>query len=166
MSEDEEIAEAVRRHGWYAIGVGEGPEGEPPFSYTIGLCDTFGHPEIVVLGLDPKTAHGLHSELVAEIRSGKRYEPRHPHSINGLSVATLRVHQTQVITRLGYALGYYRHVGKPDLLEAVQVLWPDESGKLPTDLRCDAMVAHAQPRLDLAVPPSEFREFLERYRST
>lgn len=48
-------------------------------------------------------------------------------------------------------------------LEAVQVFWPDKNGKFPFDVGCDLDVYQRQPRLDLALTPSEIREFRRQW---
>ena len=49
---EQEIAEVVREHGWFAASVGDH---EPPFLYSIGLMQTCDHPELIVFGLDPES---------------------------------------------------------------------------------------------------------------
>ena len=85
--------------------------------------------------------------------------------IEGYRVALLPVHRTQVIRRLGYAMAYYRRASKPDLLCALQLVWPDRAGRLPQDPACVPEVARLQPLLDREVPPEELRAFLARYGS-
>jgi hypothetical protein len=166
MSEDAQIAESVDRHGWHAIGV-EGTADEPPFVYTIGLCDRLAHPELVVVGLSPKTGHSLLADTVDRIRAGAQYRSGETIDdlIEGYRVALLPVHRTQVIRRLGYAMAYYRRASKPDLLCALQLVWPDRAGRLPQDPACVPEVARLQPLLDREVPPEELRAFLARYGS-
>jgi hypothetical protein len=67
---DEEIAEVVREHRWYAANVSDG---EPPFQYTIGLMQTCCHPEFIMFGLDAANAHALFSQLVRNIQAGQSY---------------------------------------------------------------------------------------------
>ena len=50
---EEEIAEVVREHGWYAASVSDH---DPPFLYSIGLMQTSDHPELIVFGLEPDNA--------------------------------------------------------------------------------------------------------------
>jgi hypothetical protein len=162
VSDDARIAESVGRHGWHAIAV-EGTQDEPPFSYTIGLCDRLGHPELVVLGLEARVAHGLLADVVSAIRSGRCYGPGESYLdvIQGYSVLFLAVHRTQVLCRLGYALAYYRRLGNRELLRAVQLVWPDQAGRLPTEPGCE--VVSLQPRLDDPVPEERLRAFFEKY---
>jgi hypothetical protein len=164
MSEDERIAESVRRHGWHAIAV-EGTPEAPPFLYSIGLCDTFGHPEIVICGLNEKTGHQLVSDMVTRIRGGQRYHAgeKDQSLLGGYPVVLRSVHPTQRIVRLGFAAAYYRRAGKPDLFSALQLLWSDAQGRLPFEPRCDSEVVFLQPLLEHPVPAAELREFMRRY---
>lgn len=40
----------VQQHGWHVLKVMEDNEG-PAFAYTVGLYHSFGHPELIVVGL-------------------------------------------------------------------------------------------------------------------
>jgi hypothetical protein len=164
VSEDEEIAESVQRHGWHAIAV-EGTASEAPFIYTIGLCDKFEHPELVIVGLPSNVAHSLLADVVKAIRTGQQYRPGETYRdlIQGYEVTLLRVHRSQVLCRLGYALAYYRRASRPELLRALQILWPDRAGRLPNDPSCDRAVAQLQPLLDHEVSPSDMRAFMARF---
>src|SRR3954452_2624494 len=93
---EEEIAEVVRKHGWYALSVSDH---NPPFLYTIGLMQTLNHPELIMFGLEASNTHALFSGLVRDIRNGRSFaEP-------GVQTVTLggaehrvgfrRVHPTQ-----------------------------------------------------------------------
>lgn len=163
MSEDDRITESVRQHGWHAIAVQE-TQTVPPFLYTIGLCDTLNHPEIVVFGLPRATAYNLVSDMVVQICSGRRYGAGEMDRtlIEGYTVALRPVHATQRLLRLGFATAYYRRARKSDLLSALQLLWPDVEGRLPFEARCDPEVVRLQPLLEYAVPDDEQRAVIER----
>jgi hypothetical protein len=51
--------------------------------------------------------------------------------------------------------GFLRHIGRIGELEAVQAFWPDCTGKFPFEPGCDLGVSQLQPRLDIALTPSE-----------
>ncbi len=164
MSEDARIAESVRLNGWHAIAV-EGTEDEPSFLYTIGLCQTFDHPEIVIVDLDARMAHAIAAGAVARIRVGAVYRPgeRHADLLEGFAMAWRPVHATRHLVLLGYAVAFYRIASAPpDRLRAVQLFWPDRAGKFPFEGDCDPRVAQRQPRLELAMLPSEVRAFRRR----
>jgi hypothetical protein len=56
-------------------------------------------------------------------------------------------------------MGYLRYIGRIGELEAMQVFWPDKVGKFPYEVGCDLDVYCCQPRLDVALSPSEIEEF-------
>ncbi len=131
---EEEIAEVVREQGWYAASISDH---DPPFQYTIGLMQTFNHPEFIMFGLEADNAHALFSGLVRDIRNGRSFaEPGvQTVSLRGDEhrVGFRRVHPTQHPLYLGFAMGYCRYIGRIGELEAMQAFWPDSSGKFPFD---------------------------------
>jgi hypothetical protein len=102
---DEEIADIVRQHGWYAANVNDA---DPPFLYTIGLMDTCKHPEFIIFGLDADNAYALFAGLIADIRNGQSYSQNGVRTIElggeKHQVGFRRVHPTQHSVYLGFAL--------------------------------------------------------------
>jgi hypothetical protein len=150
MSEDEAIRLSVERHGWHAISVEES-ELSPSFLYSIGLVTSWSHPEVITFGLPRDTAYAVVANLVNQLRLGRSYADKGVHTglLDDLEVWVRPVHESQLGRYFGYAIGYYRHLGRSEDLRAVQVFWPDSSGRLPNDIRCDPLVASAQPRLEI-----------------
>ena len=161
---DEEIADIVRQHGWYAANVNDA---DPPFLYTIGLMDTCKHPEFIIFGLDADNAYALFAGLIADIRNGQSYSQNGVRTIElggeKHQVGFRRVHPTQHSVYLGFAMGYMRHVGRIGELDAMQAFWPDAKGRFPFDAGCDLAVYNLQPRLDIGLTPREVREFERRW---
>jgi hypothetical protein len=159
VSMEEEIAEVVREHGWFAASIGDY---DPPFLYSIGLMQTYGHPEFIMFGLEADNAHALFTQLIADLRGGRRYDESGVQTIqlggDDHRVGFRPVHPTQHELYLGFAMGYCRHIGRWGELEAVQVYWPDAAGKFPFDAGCDLDVYRLQPRLDLPLTPQELRK--------
>jgi hypothetical protein len=157
---EEEIAEVVREYGWYALSIGDH---DPPFLYSIGLMQTCDHPEFIVFGLDADNAHALFSGLIESIRAGQSFAQPGVYSVtiggDHHRVGFRCVHPTQHPLYLGFAMGYCRYTGRLGELEAVQAFWPDSAGKFPFEVGCDLDVYRLQPRLDLALTPSEIRRF-------
>ena len=127
----DQVAEQVRRDlqrvidrfGW-AVLHGGGTPGEPRYSSTVGLT-TFGHPEVIVLGL-PFEAGEKYLNLVGEaVRGGGRFRP-------GVATTALTDASSPVV---------FLHVdGDPRMsvaeqfhgsIEVLQLVWPDSTGKLP-----------------------------------
>lgn len=159
---EEEIAEVVRKHGWYAASI---YDGDPPFLYTIGLMQTCNHPELIVFGLEANNAHDLFSELIQDIHASKPLLTRGVFTLSSNEehrIGIRTVHPTQHQLYLGFAMGYCRYTGRPGDLQALQVFWPDAGGKFPFEVGCDLDVFRLQPRLDLPLTPSEIEDFERR----
>src|SRR6516225_577136 len=104
---DDEIAEVVREHGWFAASI---IDHKPPFMYTIGLMQTCSHPEFIVFGLEPDQAHALFSGLIHNIRAGRSYAESGVYTLSlgdaEHRVGFRRVHSTQHALYLGFAMGF------------------------------------------------------------
>ncbi len=81
---DAEMATIVRKHGWFIQYVGGdscarpgcqciGDDG-PPFAYTVGLFG-LAHPELLIFGIDPRTAAGVLNDLGKRVRAGEALLP-------------------------------------------------------------------------------------------
>jgi hypothetical protein len=161
---DEEIAQVVREHGWFAANIGDH---KPPFLYTIGLMQSCRHPEFIVFGLDADNAYALLSALVRDLRAGRSYAGPGAYRVDmgGAEhrVGFRRVHSTQHPLYLGFAMGFLTNIGRIGELEAMQAFWPDRAGKFPFDVGCDLTVYELQPRLDLPLSPREVRQLQRRW---
>ena len=68
--EDAHLAQVIRAHRWSVQFVGAGDEAdEPPFGYTVGLFG-LGHPELVLVGLGPKTTHSVLGRVAGVVADG------------------------------------------------------------------------------------------------
>ena len=82
--EQAHIVEMIRRTGWAIQYVGgdtcsrpgcdSPPDEQPPFAYTIGLFG-MGHPELLIIGVDPATAQGVLNTLALRMRQGEVLMP-------------------------------------------------------------------------------------------
>jgi hypothetical protein len=145
---EEEIAEVVREHGWYAANISDH---QPPFLYTIGLMQSLNHPEFVMFGLEADNAHALFSQRVRDIRGGRFFaEP---------GVCTVSIGGDEHRVRNGVLPVHWPHRE----LEAVQAFWPDDAGKFPFEVGCDLDVYQLQPRLDIGLTPRELRKWRRQW---
>ncbi|HNJ96772.1 MAG TPA: DUF4262 domain-containing protein [Ilumatobacteraceae bacterium] len=127
----------IRTYGWALTQVDEGPSA---FSYTIGLVESYGHPELIALDFDAKHHHPLISWLVDDIvEHGRITEARL--ALGGLRC--VEVHPDHLVSDFfgGWA-NRYGHLPRPG--QAMQVLLPDEA-------YCECH-AHAVRRLDRPGP--------------
>ncbi|BBU33385.1 hypothetical protein BTHE68_71190 (plasmid) [Burkholderia sp. THE68] len=143
----EQTKQAISAHGHAVIGVTAEPKAKPPtpgFAYTIGLEETYGHPELIVFGLPYEVAHGVLNDLAARIK-GKTLAlqdgDRDDRTLQGHRVVFRNV-------RAAFVRKYLRiaHVLSEDT-RALQVVWPDPFGKFPWEDDFDSRYAVAQPSL-------------------
>jgi hypothetical protein len=74
------------------IGIDQDEEG-PAFAYSVGLYHTFGHPEILVIGLKLDVIFGMINGIGEFVRGGKRFEhlDESENVLDGYNVAFRRV---------------------------------------------------------------------------
>jgi hypothetical protein len=158
MSED--IANDVREFGYSLLSISDV---DPPFLYTVGLMQSYRHPEFITFGLEADNAVGLMQGLVRLVREGQSFAQPGVYTVPIVDdqhrVGFRVVHPTQHPLYLGYAMGFCREIGRLGELEAVQAFWPDRNGKFPFDVGCDEAIYRLQPRLDIGLTPREVREF-------
>ncbi len=130
---DHKLVSEIEEVGWHVIMIPEDDEG-PSFAYSIGLFRTFGHPEIIIFGLDLDLMHRLINLIGEDVRQGRRFADGQAASgiLEGYDVRFLNVARRHYPEHFGYAHWYY----KGDDFPALQCLWPDKHGRFPTDSDC------------------------------
>lgn len=155
---DVETVRNIEKFGWSAIDI---RDSDAPFQYSVGLLQTFHHPEFLLYGLESAVCHAILSALVKQIRQGRSYADDGVGYVElesgSLRVGFRRIHSTQRPLYLGYAMGFARELGVE--LAAMQVFWPDRDDRLPFEAGCDAGVVNLQQRLDIPLAPSELRRW-------
>jgi hypothetical protein len=130
------IEQGIRDVGWIAIPIADG---EPfAFCYTVGLKETFGHPEFIMQGnFDPRQMAQIIGEAVEKLRE----EPDAFQAQEVPGVIKVRVHgviQDGMIgcrdvtreNRLGLLCRAGSRYGDDDF-EAKQLIFPDQHALLP-----------------------------------
>jgi len=131
--QDARIREAIRREGWYFVGVEEDEaRARPPFAYTIGLTG-LDHPELVVFGLDPEISRKVLRALARRVLDGSRLDEgdglqlpvwtSHLHLMELRMLAMPRPEQVLLWTAATY--------GPQVPITALQVAWDDGNGRFP-----------------------------------
>jgi hypothetical protein len=142
---EQKILRDVAEFGWHVALIPEDDQG-PPFGYTIGLFKTFGHPEIVVVGLtDPEMLHRFLNTLGEEVKCARRFTDGDstPGIIERFEVRFALVPRSVYAEHFGYASWYYKGQNYPVL----QCLWPDAQGKFPAEPGFDPVLRRLQPAL-------------------
>ena len=163
MSTDgDEIERRVRAdidaHGWHVVKI-EGDDQAPAWAFTIGLQETFEHPEILVAGMPIDQLHALLNRIGDLLRAGNRFEPeQHVHSIlEGFACAFKGVDERWYQTFAGNAAWHARDRG----LDLLQCFWPDPEGRFPWDEAFPAELRPLQPLLYEAEPARALAPSLE-----
>jgi hypothetical protein len=91
---ERKLRDDVKQYGWHVLKV-LADEGHSSHTYSVGLYKSFGHPEVVIVGLPGDTAHAFIDNLADEIRDGAVFEAgcRYGHLIDGYDVAFVQVHR-------------------------------------------------------------------------
>jgi hypothetical protein len=98
------------------------------WSYTVGVFDTSGKPEIITVGLSPKTAHVALNEATKLQRAGVDITTGRHHDLIGEVDCEFRpVDRKWVEHLMGWALWYYDQGDFP----VVQAVYPDLHNRFP-----------------------------------
>ena len=120
-------------------------EGEPAFAYSLGLYESFGHPEIIIFGLDLDTMHQLINDAGERIRKGESFEDGQEDDqlLDNYRCAFQTVNVKHYERLFGFTGWYYKGWNFP----AVQLVWPDMHNRFPWDVSFDESYRADQPLL-------------------
>jgi hypothetical protein len=144
---DQKVIDAVRDVGWFCLSVG-GDEHTPCFSYTIGLWESYGTPELIIFGLPPNVVRGMFHNAIEEIRGGKVEFDRARWNtlLDGYSCESRPFHLAHHEGHLNFANWYRGYRGEEGPVEAYQIFWPGVHDRLlPWEDGSHESVGAAQP---------------------
>ena len=128
------IIEDIEQFGWHVIKVMP-EEDAPGFAYTIGLQQSFDHPEVLISGLDLDLMHALLNLIGEDIQNGRRFTGPESYDgiLTGFDVYFRPVDSERYLEYLGIALDHYKsHV--QTAFHCLQCIWPSaENGAFPWD---------------------------------
>jgi hypothetical protein len=124
----------IEEFGWHGVSRFPG-ESQPDHYYTVGLRQTYDHPEILIVGLAGDVPHGMARALVGAIADGASFGAgdRSDAILEGYDVTFSSVGPDVSRKWLPLAAWYY----DDDSWEALQLLWPDRAGLFPGEDRSD-----------------------------
>lgn len=120
-----DLLRLIDQFGWAVRHVGAGAaKGEAAFTYTVGLT-AMQHPEVVVTGLPSDVAKAFLNNIGQDVREGKRFSAGLV--TDGLTtpsapVVFIRADDVRGLTAVAQVYGR---------VEALQMVWPDSTGRLP-----------------------------------
>jgi hypothetical protein len=122
----------------------------PGWSYTLGVFDTCGKPEIIVVGLLEKTALFLLNEAAKRLRQGVNLaEGRHGEMLGDVECEFRPVDPKWASHLMGWATWYYGGETFPVL----QAVYPDLEDRFPEEVGFDT--AFRQPLLQPNAPMTD-----------
>jgi hypothetical protein len=146
---DERIYQEIFTEGCSILSFGSSPTA-PEFTYSVGLYLHFLHPELLLMGLHPNTAHDFITKLRDEASQGSMLTSdsvRCDLFEDGRPVRFRTVPQERYLDYLGRNCNFYYSLfrkasGLPDFgFPVLQAIWPDRGGHFPDDLSCDTRFA-------------------------
>jgi hypothetical protein len=135
----------IREHGWFGTNV-LAEEDLPCFTYTTGFWLTLGVPEIIVFGLQSKTAHDIFWEIFRDLKAGDTLPHLTPNGdlLGNHDAYLFPVQKEQYAEHLGWGRWFYAGNDFP----CSQLVWPDREGRFPWDTDFDPEVVGSQ--IDIA----------------
>lgn len=142
---DERVVHDIRRHGCHVISVFDPDGSEPNFSYSIGIQETTGAPEALVIGLDVKLGHSVVNEYLRQLRAGVVFRRGQPYDgfLQGFQVYVEPARKKNLST---YTLGCERYYGDRSF-SVVQIVYPTTRGVWPWDPAASESFRKLQPML-------------------
>ena len=132
------IEENIKTHGWQFNYVFDHKGEKQNFSYSIGLEESFSHPEIMIFGLKKDVMHSILTDVVNDIKKGHVFLPNNKTAglLSGdYDVIFKPIKEKYIPEYAGTAASYYE---KP--FRIYVMLWPDNNNVLPTEDDCELTV--------------------------
>lgn len=138
------LNEDINKFGWHVCKVfGEGINTE--FAYSVGLYQTFNHPEIIFIGLKLDLAHILINNIGEDIKTGKKFESGKLYDdiLDNFQCAMVDVSTKHYNEYVGQAQNFYKGDGFP----LFQCIYPTIKGIYPWEKNWPKDLQNIQPIL-------------------
>ena len=141
---DKQLLSDIEEFGWHVVKILEDDKG-PGFCYSIGLFETFNHPEIIIVGPNLDLAHTLINNIGEDLKNGMGYETGklYPDILDGFDCLMLKVKEEHYKQHFGYAQWYYKNKSFPVL----QCIYPTVKGVYPWEAHWPENIKDLQPIL-------------------
>jgi len=118
----------------------------PSFAYSIGLWQTYKHPEIICFGLSIELMQEIINDVATLIKNGQTIVAGDVNTeiFKDARAAFLPVDKRNMADYFNLAISYYN----TDDFPAFQLVWADEADLLPWEAGFDKSLIYYQPLLD------------------
>jgi len=136
--------------GWHAVNVIE-DDSHPPWTYTIGFYETWGFPELIIIGRSRATAHHVLETIALRLDADDRPDLNITTDtlIRGAVCHFIEVADCYYPDYVGFARWFYRRRHFP----LYQIVWPNTDGHYPWSVDAPNTFKNWQPVLG-SPPPS------------
>lgn len=145
IANDLRVADNIKHHGCHIVGVFDPEERHPPFSYSIGIQETTGGPEAIVVGLSHQLGASMINEYMRQLRAGMQFA-RGTLYAGFLEGFEIYVEPAKGARLSEYTLGCDRYY-KGEKYAVVQLVWPSTDGVWPWQRSASEWLKHNQPLL-------------------
>lgn len=99
----------------------------PSFAYSVGLWETYNHPEIISFGLKTDLLHQIINDVAELIKPGEKMglDTEYQNIFENSRAKFLKVDKRNISDYFGVALNYYQGLK----FEAIQLIWTDRNNK-------------------------------------
>jgi len=118
----------------------------PAFAYSIGLWETYSHPEIICFDLPNDLGHEIINDVAEIIKGGEKIEigKSYFQIFKDSKASFLIVDQRNLGDYFGAALNYYGD----NYFEALELIWTDRNNRFPWEENFEEEFLFRQPLLD------------------
>jgi hypothetical protein len=143
---EKKVLSDIAAFGWHCVQI-FAEENQPEYSFTVGLFESFDHPELVIFGLKAPIAHRILCIAVNAARAGAPLDLTQCTDalLEGYSCCFVEVPQREYGSYVGFAQWYYQGNGFP----LYQVVWPSRTGLFPWHPEATQEFRAAQPVIAL-----------------
>jgi len=118
----------------------------PSFTYSIGLLQSYQHPEVICFGLKTDLMHALINDVAEMIKHSGKIEVGKLYSniFSKVDAQFVSVDSRNTGDYFQFALKYYQRHQIP----AMQLIWPDDANRFPLETNFQESLIYKQPLLD------------------
>lgn len=143
---DKKVVEDIKKYGWHVVNVLE-EENHPPHSFSIGLYESFNHPEIIIIGIDNQNAQNIINGIGTKIKNGEKFESGKGYGeflTGDYKCFFIKVEKSNYKGEyVGFASWYY----EGDNFPLLQCVWPAKDGTFPWNKGYPKYLLKIQPLL-------------------
>jgi len=142
----QKIVDDIHEYGLHVLSVLEDEEGVD-FSYSVGLWRTYGHPEILIIGLGSNISHWIINTIANRIKNRDETmttDQSYAGFLEGFECLFFEVSKTQCAEFVHMAMWFYEQEEFPVL----QLVYPSTEGHFPWEKGASASFQSWQPVLN------------------